>query len=68
MGSALGGCKTMYRVSQKKWDLFYDQYPYPIKHRSAGYIFNLKGGSIAPSQVQKHFCTISGSRGLSKTF
>ena len=49
-------------MSQKKWD----QYPYPIKHRSAGYIFNLKGGSIAPSQVQKHFCTISGTRGISK--
>jgi len=29
---------------KKKWDLFYDQYLRQIKHKSAGYIFDFKGG------------------------
>ena len=32
-----------YRCLKKKWDLFFDQYLDQIKHKSAGYIFHLKG-------------------------
>ena len=31
------------RCVSKKWNLFYDQYLHQTKHKSAGYIFNLKG-------------------------
>ena len=33
---------------KKKWDLFYDQYLRQIKHKSAGYIFDFKGGIHRP--------------------
>ena len=48
----------------KKWDLFFAQYLNQIKHKYAGYIFDLKGGnhSSALSRVQKQFCTISESQ------
>ena len=31
-------------MPQKKWDLFYNKYLHQIKHKSAEYIFHLKGG------------------------
>ena len=40
----LGYLNKSYRVPQKKWDLFYDQYLHQTEHKSVGYIFNLKGG------------------------
>ena len=55
------------RVSKKKWDLFYDQYLHQIKHKSAGYIFDFKGGIHRSVWSTKHFCPISGSQGKSKT-
>ena len=36
--------KTFTGCLNKKWDLFHDQYLHQIQHKSAGYIFYLKGG------------------------
>ena len=43
------------RVPQKQGGLFYAKYLHQIKHKSAGYIFNLKGGMGAPSNL---FCLV----------
>ena len=51
----------------KNGELFYTQYLNQIKHKSAGYMFDLKGWIHSSAWSPKHFCTISESRGISKT-
>ena len=56
----------LYRVSQKKGICFMIIISIKLNTDLLGIYLIWKVVSIAPSGVHKHFCTISGSRGISK--
>ena len=58
---------TVQGASEKKGDLFYDQYLHQIEHKSAGYVFDLKGGIHSSFWSTKKYLYDIRSRDISKS-